>query len=86
MNKINLNKDNLLGICIWDKNYLLVGSKNKKVILIDLNEGIITKNLIGHNNEVLTLKKIIIPQIPFYYPTVAFTLQGIQEIHFVLVA
>lgn len=43
LNKINLNKESLLGICLFDSNYLLIGTKNKRVILIDLKEGKIKK-------------------------------------------
>ena len=32
------------------------GCEDKEVKLIDLNKGIVTKNLIGHNNEVIALK------------------------------
>ena len=63
LNKINISDNALYGICMWNDEYLFVGCEDKEIKLIDLNKGIITKNLIGHNSEVLTLKKIFIPQI-----------------------
>ena len=57
LNKIKVNEGNLYGICLWDERYLFVGCNHKIIKIIDLNEGII-KNLEGHNNEVLTIKKI----------------------------
>ena len=57
MNKINLNKESLLGICLFDSNYLLIGTKNKRVILIDLKEGKIKKYFPGHNHWVCSIKK-----------------------------
>lgn len=63
LNKINISDNALYGICLWNDEYLFVGCEDKEIKLIDLNKGIITKNLIGHNSEVLTLKKIFIPQI-----------------------
>ena len=44
-------------MCLWDEKYLFVGCNHKIIKIIDLNEGII-KDLEGHNNEVLTIKKI----------------------------
>ena len=63
LNKINISDNALYGICLWNDELLFVGCEDKEIKLIDLNKGIITKNLIGHNSEVLTLKKIFIPQI-----------------------
>ena len=57
LNKINLNKESLLGICLFDKNYLFIGTKNKRVILIDLKEGKIIKYFPGHNHWVCSIKK-----------------------------
>ena len=57
INKIKVNEGNLYGMCLWDEKYLFVGCNHKIIKIIDLNEGII-KDLEGHNNEVLTIKKI----------------------------
>ena len=63
LNRINICDNALYGICLWNDEYLFVGCEDKEIKLIDLSKGIITKNLIGHISEVLTLKKIFIPQI-----------------------
>ena len=58
LNKINLNQESLLGICLWDENNLFVGTKNKRIILIDLKKGKIKKYFPGHNHWVCSIKKI----------------------------
>ena len=58
--KINLN-EKLKGLCLWSNNYLFVGS-DRSIILLDLTNLSIIKKFGGHENFVLTLKKIYIPQ------------------------
>ena len=58
LNKINVNKNGLLTICLWNNEYLFVGCKDNSIKLIDLKEGNIVKNLIAHKNWVITIKKI----------------------------
>ncbi len=60
MFKIIVGDNKLYGICLWNNEYLFVGEKEIK--LIDLKNGIIVNDLIGHNSLVLTIKKIILPQ------------------------
>ena len=62
LNKIKINDGGIYGICLWDNNNLFVGCKDKKIKLIDLTNGNITQNLPGHNNYVLTIKKINHPE------------------------
>ena len=60
--KIIINKGKkLFGICLWDDNHIFVGSENHIIKLIDIKSGKI-KDLIGHENYVLTIKKFIHPK------------------------
>ena len=51
----------LYGICIWDNEYIFVGGGNKTIRLIDLKTRKVVKILKGHNDKVLTIKKIYHP-------------------------
>ena len=61
LNKIKINNCKLYGICLWNREYLFVGCDDKNIKLIDLNKGIVIKDLNGHNKSVATIKKIIHP-------------------------
>ena len=61
-NKIKVSDDILYGMCLWNNNCLFVGSDDKNIKLVDLNNGICIKSLPGHNKPVLTIKKLIHPQ------------------------
>jgi len=58
--KINTDNNNLYGICLWNENYIFVGSKDQNIKLIDLKNGLIIKNLEGHNGRIISFKKIIL--------------------------
>ena len=63
INKIKVRKDyNLYGLCLWNNDYLFVGCEDKTIKLIELKSGKNIKSLIGHNNRVITIKKIILPK------------------------
>ena len=62
LNKIKIINCILYGICLWNNEYLFAGCDDKNIKLIDLKKGVIIKDLIGHNWEVLTIKKIIYPK------------------------
>ena len=62
INKIIVNNLRLIGLCLWDDNYLFVGSKDKSLKILDIKKGIVVKNLSDHFDEVLTIKKIIHPK------------------------
>ena len=66
LNKIKVIDDWIYGICLWDNNFLFVGCKSGEIKLIDLNKDIIIKDLIGHNDKVLTIKKIKHPKYGHY--------------------
>ena len=59
--KIRVNKTGIYGICFWNKEYILVGSK-KIMKLINIKKEKKDKNLKGHSNEIVTIKKMIHPQ------------------------
>ena len=63
LNKIKLSDEGLRGICLWNDNYLFVGCDDKTIKLLEINNILIVDNLTGHNNEVITVKKIIHPQL-----------------------
>ena len=58
INKIRISNKILYGLCLWNDNYLFVGCEDKTIKLIDIKIGFVIETLIGHNNSVLTIKKI----------------------------
>ena len=53
----------ICGLCLWNKDYILVGCYNKIIKLIDLNKDILnTKDLISHNHSLITVKKFFHPK------------------------
>ena len=57
LNKIKLGKCSLIGMCLWNSNYIFIGTSDKIIILLELNNNMIKKELIGHDNQILTIKK-----------------------------
>ena len=47
---------------MWNNDYFFVGSSDKIIKLVEINTGEIIDNLYGHNNEVLSIQKIIHPK------------------------
>ena len=62
LTKIKVSDEGLRGICLWDDNNIFVGCDDKTIKLVDIKKKFIIKNLDGHNNKVITLKKIIHPK------------------------
>ena len=60
--KIKVGDIWLYGICLWNDDYLYVGTEDNSIKLIDLNNGGIIKSLDGHDHSVLTIKKAFIPK------------------------
>ena len=60
--KIQIGNNWLYGVCVWNDSFLFVGCSDKTIKLIELKEGFIAKNMKGHNNSVLTIKKIEHPK------------------------
>jgi WD40 repeat protein len=61
LNKLKINDYDLRGICLWNNDYLLVGSYDKSIKVINLKKMIIVRNLQSHDNYVITIKKIFHP-------------------------
>ena len=62
LKKISVQYDFLNSICLWKNDLLFVGCSDKKIKLIDLNKGTIIKEAVGHNNNVVTIKRIMHPK------------------------
>ena len=62
INKFNVDEQALRSICLFNDYYLFVGCSNNTIKLLDLNSGLILNNLSGHNNHVITIKKINHPK------------------------
>ena len=60
LDKISCNNKRIFSFCLWNKDYLFVGCDDHSIELIVLDTGKNIKCLDGHNNIVLTLKKICI--------------------------
>ena len=48
-------------MCLWNNDYIFAGCSDKTIKLVDLKKGLI-KSLNGHDDFVITVKKIILPE------------------------
>ena len=62
INKIELMYDQVREICLWNKDYLILGCDSHEIKLLDLKSGKIVKSLEGHKDWVLTIKKVNHPK------------------------
>jgi hypothetical protein len=62
LNKIQASEAYLYCMCLWNNDYLFVGSREKAIILIEIKSGTIIKKLKDNNKDVVTIKKINHPQ------------------------
>ena len=62
LNKIKVSNECLREISMWDNDYMFVGCDDKKIKIIELKNGIIIRELEGHNDYVTSIKQIIHPQ------------------------
>ena len=62
LNEIKGSNKALCGICLWNNEYFFVGSKDNSIKLVELKTRKIIKNITGHSNEVITIKKITHPK------------------------
>ena len=62
LRRIKITKRELYGICLWNNDYLFVGCDDNSIKLIDLKQRKIIKEFYSHNNEVITIKKLIHPK------------------------
>ena len=60
--KIEIDKNCILSLCLWNSDYLFASSEDHLIKLIDLQAGIVIKNIIGHVDIVCTIKKIYHPK------------------------
>ena len=61
--KIKITDNNwLLGICLWNDDYLFVGCGDKTIKLVDLKNEAVINNISGNKNKILTLKTLFHPK------------------------
>ena len=56
--RIKVSQDWLFSICLFNNDYLIVGCGDKNIKLIDIKKEKVIKNLKGHNNHIICIKKI----------------------------
>ena len=61
LNRIKVYENPLFSICLWNDQYIFVGCDDGAILLIDLNKGSNIKTLIGHEDSVLTIRKLVHP-------------------------
>ena len=59
LQKINVCNGQIYGICLWNKEFLLVGSDKSNIILVEISTGKIKKKFFGHYKKVVSIQKII---------------------------
>ena len=59
--KIKISDYELIGICLWNKDFVIAGCTDKTIKIIDLNKRELFRSLVSHNNSVKTVIKIIHP-------------------------
>ena len=63
LKKINVTNRDLRGICLWNNDYLFVGSVDNIIKLIDINKGKNINDFFAKDRgRIITLKKLIIPK------------------------
>ena len=58
INKIKINNYEIFNICLWNKQYLIAGSKDNSIYIYDMKNSKIVKTLLGHQNNVICIQKI----------------------------
>ena len=62
LNKIQASEVYLYCMCLWNNDYLFIGSREKTIILLDLKSETIIKKIKDNNKDIITIKKINHPQ------------------------
>ena len=62
INQFKISNDSIREICLWDNEYFFVGGNDSKIYLVNINNGTIIRTIKGHDNYVLSLKKINHPK------------------------
>ena len=57
------NNSSLYGICLWNDDYLMVGSENESIKIIDLNEKKEIASLNSYKNKVTMIRKLFHPKL-----------------------
>ena len=63
LNKIKIGNQKLYGILLWNDNFLVVGCQDKSIKIVEMKNGVIVNDLMGHNNEIITIKKIFLHEL-----------------------
>ena len=50
------------GICFWNEQYIACTGRDKKIKIVDINEGKIVRLITGHEKETISVQKINIPK------------------------
>ena len=58
IDKISCENDCLIGLCLWDENFIFSGGKNKSLKLIDINKREIIKKYHEHKQWICSIKAI----------------------------
>ena len=58
LSKINIGDIDLRSICLWDKNHIFIGCYDKTIKYINIEKKNIIGSLSGHNNYVISIRKI----------------------------
>ena len=51
------------GICFWNEQYIACTGRDKKIKIVDINEGKIVRLITGHEKETISVQKINIPKL-----------------------
>lgn len=60
--RIKIDCKYIYGICLWDENHLFIGCGDNSIKLLDLDGGKVVKNINGPQNDIITVKTIILPK------------------------
>ena len=60
LKKIKISEKGLRAICLWNDNYVYVGCDDSTIKLVETKNGCVVNNIEGHNEQVITIKKIIL--------------------------
>ena len=55
--KIEIDKNCILSLCLWNSDYLFAASEDHMIKLIDIKAGTVIKEFRGHVDMVCTIKK-----------------------------
>ena len=61
LNNIKIDNSCLYGICLLNEEYLLIGCRDKSIKIFEMKNLKVIKELRGHDNRVLTIRKIFHP-------------------------